>query len=56
MAPSGARTGMKITPRSSIGDSSLLALLNRYQLPPAEASITITTSQRLDSDQRSAEV
>ena len=54
VAPSGARTGMMITPRSSSGASSDLVWVNSHQLAPAEAAITNSTTQRTPSTQDNA--
>ena len=53
VAPSGAVTLVRMTPRSSIGASSLRVVVNSHQLPPAEPSITSRTTQRWLSTQRS---
>ena len=49
VAPSGPLMTIKITPRSSIGESSLLAALSNCHEPPAAANMMATTNQRLEN-------
>ncbi len=52
--PSGALIGRTMTPRSSCGASSDLAFIYSQPVPPAEASITSTTTQRWRRARRKA--
>ena len=47
--PSGPLMTTKITPRSSMGESSVLAAMNNTYEPQAATNMTATTSQRLDN-------
>ena len=56
VAPSGARMGMAMTPRSSMGESSLFADRYSHALAAPEANITSTTAQRCRSVKRKVRV